>query len=91
MVKTATKPKKDNKKAELLKKLNKVVEEHIRPFLQSDGGDIDIIKLHDDGTLDVQLVGACGGCSSAAMTLTFGIQRILDEHFPDENIQINPL
>ncbi len=79
------------KKENLLKMINVVVEEQIRPFLHSDGGDMEIIELHDDGTLDVQLVGACGGCASAAMTLTFGIQRILDEQFPDENIQINPM
>lgn len=91
MAKTAVKTKKDDKKQELLKKLNQIVDEQIRPFLQADGGDMDIVELHADGTLDVQLVGACGGCSSAAMTLTFGIQRIIDENFPEENIQVNPI
>lgn len=79
------------KKTTLLAQINRVVEEQIRPFLHADGGDMEIIELHKDGTLDVQLVGACGGCASAAMTLTFGIQRILDEQFPEENIQLNPL
>lgn len=82
---------KKTKEQILLGKINLVVEEQIRPFLHADGGDMEIIELHKDGTLDVQLVGACGGCASAAMTLTFGIQRILDEQFPEENIQINPL
>lgn len=79
------------KQKELLIRLNKVVDEKIRPFLHADGGDMEIVELHEDGTLDIQLVGACGGCAAAGMTLTFGVQRIFDEEFPDDNIQINPL
>lgn len=82
-------PKKNNK--DLLKRINAVIEEKIRPFLQADGGDMDVIKLHDDGILDIQLVGACVGCPSSMMTLSFGVQRILDEEFPEDNIQINPI
>ena len=87
---TAQKTEKSSNK-ELLRQINTVIEEKIRPFLHADGGDMEVIKLHEDGVLDIQLVGACGSCPSAMMTLSFGVQQILDEHFPEANIQINPL
>jgi len=52
----------------------------IRPALQADGGDIRIVELHEDtGVLDVELLGACGGCPMSTMTLKAGIERILKD------------
>ncbi len=52
--------------------------EAIRPALQADGGDIRIVELHQDtGVIDVELLGACGGCPMSTMTLKAGIERIL--------------
>lgn len=54
--------------------------EAIRPALQSDGGDIRILSLDEEtGVLDVELLGACGGCPMSSMTLKAGIERILKD------------
>ena len=54
--------------------------EAIRPALQSDGGDIRVIGLDEEsGVLDVELLGACGGCPMSSMTLKAGIERILKD------------
>jgi len=50
--------------------------EYIRPALQADGGDLILLGV-DGGTVNLQLVGACGGCPMSTMTLTAGIERIL--------------
>ena len=54
----------------------------IRPAIQSDGGDIELVDVTADGVVSVRLLGACIGCPSAAMTLTFGIERSLKESIP---------
>jgi Fe-S cluster biogenesis protein NfuA len=55
--------------------------EYIRPALQADGGDLILLGV-DDGTVNLQLVGACGGCPMSTMTLTAGIERILKDRVP---------
>ena len=54
--------------------------ELIRPSLQADGGDVQLIEVQDDGTVVVELVGACKGCPMSQLTLANGIERILKEH-----------
>ena len=57
--------------------------EAIRPALQADGGDMRVIELDEDtGVLDVELLGACGGCPMSTMTLKAGIERILKDRVP---------
>ena len=56
--------------------------EYIRPALQADGGDLVLSGVDDDGTVNLQLVGACGGCPLSTMTLKAGIERILTERVP---------
>lgn len=80
-----------NNKKELLKQIKSVVNKKIRPHLQADGGDIKIISLEKDGTLKVELEGACQGCPGAMMTLQYGVQNILDEQFPKEKIKVTPV
>ncbi len=53
----------------------------IRPALQADGGDVELIDV-TDGTVKVRLQGACGSCPMATMTLRFGIERLLKERVP---------
>ncbi len=60
-----------------------VVLERIRPALQSDGGDIELIGVDASGKVRVRLLGACIGCPSSAMTLTMGVERNLKEHIPE--------
>lgn len=55
--------------------------EYIRPALQADGGDLILLGV-DEGTVNLQLVGACGGCPMSTMTLTAGIERILMDRVP---------
>jgi len=54
----------------------------IRPNLQADGGDVELIDVVD-GTVQVRLQGACHGCPMAAMTLQMGIERILKQQIPE--------
>ena len=64
--------------------LNEVKEvlEMIRPALQADGGDVELIEVSDDGIVKVKLVGACGHCPMSTMTLKMGIERTLKEKVP---------
>jgi Fe-S cluster biogenesis protein NfuA len=55
--------------------------EYIRPALQADGGDLILLGV-EEGTVNLQLVGACGGCPMSTMTLTAGIERILRDRVP---------
>lgn len=55
----------------------------VAPFLQQDGGDIELVS-YEDGTVNVRLVGACGTCPSSIATLQFGVERRLKEQFPAE-------
>jgi len=51
--------------------------EAVRPFLQADGGDVELVDVLDDGTVKVKLQGACGCCPMAQMTLKAGIEEHL--------------
>lgn len=55
--------------------------EYIRPAVQADGGDIVLLGV-EDGTVNLQMVGACGGCPLSMMTLKAGIERILKDRVP---------
>lgn len=55
----------------------------IRPNLQADGGDVDLVEVTEDGTVKVKLVGACQGCPMSQMTLKQGIQRYLQREIPE--------
>lgn len=61
----------------LLAKINDVINRKVRPFLQQDGGDIEVVDFRDDGMVLVKLQGACHGCPSAMQTLSFGVERAL--------------
>jgi Fe-S cluster biogenesis protein NfuA len=50
--------------------------EYVRPALQADGGDLVLLGV-DGGTVNLQMVGACGGCPMSMMTLKAGIERIM--------------
>ncbi|RME40150.1 MAG: NifU family protein [Planctomycetota bacterium] len=55
----------------------------LRPMVQSDGGDIELVDVDADGVVSVRLHGACIGCPSSDMTLTLGIERTLKEQVPE--------
>jgi Fe-S cluster biogenesis protein NfuA len=55
--------------------------ESIRPYLQADGGDVELVDV-EGGVVKVRLTGACGGCPMATMTLKGGIEATLKERIP---------
>ena len=55
----------------------------IRPAIQNDGGDLELLGVDDQGVVQVRFHGACVGCPSASMTLTHGVERILKEKVPE--------
>ncbi|HJX30321.1 MAG TPA: NifU family protein [Thermodesulfobacteriota bacterium] len=57
----------------------KKVLDQIRPSLQADGGDAELVDVSDQGVVKVKLTGACGSCPMSQMTLKQGIERILKE------------
>lgn len=55
----------------------------IRPAVQADGGDIELVSVQDDGVVQIRFHGACHGCPSSTMTLQMGIERNLREKVPE--------
>jgi Fe-S cluster biogenesis protein NfuA len=67
----------------LKEKVVKVVE-NLRPFLQADGGDIELVDVDEKtGEVQVRLQGACSGCPMAQVTLTQGVEARLKEELPE--------
>ncbi|MDI6605054.1 NifU family protein [Aceticella autotrophica] len=54
----------------------------LRPSLQADGGDVELVDVTSDGVVSVKLKGACGGCPFAMITLKEGIEKALKEEIP---------
>jgi Fe-S cluster biogenesis protein NfuA len=57
--------------------------EQIRPALQADGGDVELVEVTEDGVVRLRLKGACAGCPMATMTLKMGIERKLKQEIPE--------
>ncbi|MEE9152156.1 MAG: NifU family protein [Thermoplasmata archaeon] len=64
-------------------KIEKVIDEQIRPGLQMDGGDIELVDVGEDGVVKVRLKGACCGCPMSQLTLTMGVEKRLKEMIPE--------
>lgn len=73
---------------ELTTKVQEALDE-IRPFLQSDGGDISLISIEDGKVVNVQLEGACVGCSVNQMTLKSGVEMTIKKYAPQIEKVIN--
>lgn len=67
---------------QLYSDVEQVIEQHIRPFIESDGGMINLRKV-DNGIVYVSLAGACAGCPGATMTLKGGVEQILKMKIPE--------
>jgi Fe-S cluster biogenesis protein NfuA len=57
--------------------------DRIRPYLQNDGGDIDLIEITDDLTVKVRLTGACHGCPFSMQTLKAGVEQAIIQEVPE--------
>ncbi len=55
----------------------------IRPQLQADGGDVELVDVNEAGQVKVRLTGACGGCPMSQMTLKMGIEKFLKQQIPE--------
>jgi Fe-S cluster biogenesis protein NfuA len=55
----------------------------VRPSLQADGGDVELVDVDDGGVVKVRLTGACSGCPMSQMTLKMGIEKILKQNVPE--------
>ncbi|MEM7085348.1 MAG: NifU family protein [Bacteroidota bacterium] len=73
---------------ELFVKVEAALDE-IRPFLQSDGGDISLLSIDEGNVVRVQLEGACVGCSVNQMTLKSGVEMTIKKHAPQIERVIN--
>jgi Fe-S cluster biogenesis protein NfuA len=57
--------------------------ERVRPYLQSDGGDIDLLDITEDMTVKVKLTGACHGCPYSMQTLKAGVEQAIMKEVPE--------
>lgn len=73
----------DSKSDKSLRDRVAAVIDTLRPVVQSDGGDLELVDVDEDGVVSVRLHGACVGCPSAGMTLSLGIERNLKQQVPE--------
>lgn len=67
---------------DILEKINSAINE-VRPYLNADGGDVELVELTGDNTVKVRLTGACDGCPFSVMTLKAGIEQAIRKKFPE--------
>ena len=65
-----------------MKELVQKAIDKIRPNLQADGGDVELVDVSNEGVVSVKLTGACRGCPMSQMTLKMGIQKFLQKEVP---------
>jgi len=75
---------------EIKQKIKQKIDE-IKPMLQQDGGNVELVEITDDGVVKVRLTGACAHCVMSVMTLKMGIEGYLKKHVPEvksvENVE----
>jgi len=67
---------------DLKQRVARVLAEEVRPALQMDGGDVEVLGV-EDGVVRVRLHGTCGGCPSTVMAVIMGLERELRERLPE--------
>lgn len=75
-------------KQEIDQKVAEIIEQ-LRPYLQDDGGDIDLLEVTDDLTVKVHLQGACGACPHSLMTLKNGVEEAIKREIPEIKEVVN--
>ncbi len=55
----------------------------VRPALQADGGNVELVEVSPEGIVKVKLTGACGSCPMSQMTLKMGIERVIKQEVPE--------
>ncbi|GAA0874790.1 NifU family protein [Wandonia haliotis] len=69
-------------KTDIEKKVQAAIEQ-LRPHLHSDGGDMELVEITDDGIVRVQLLGACSDCNMSVMTLKAGLEEAVKKAVPE--------
>ena len=73
---------KEKKESKMKEKVEEAIKE-IRPSLQSDGGDVELVEVTEEGVVKVRLMGACSGCMMSQLTLKSGIEHYLKQQIPE--------
>lgn len=73
---------KEKKESKIKEKVDKALKD-IRPSLQADGGDVELVEITKKGVVKVRLIGACSGCMLSQITLKSGIERYLKQQVPE--------
>jgi Fe-S cluster biogenesis protein NfuA len=70
-------------RADLLARIERVLDEQVRPDLRADGGDIVLVGIDDDNIVQVRLTGACQGCSSSVITMSMRVEAAVKVAIPE--------
>jgi Fe-S cluster biogenesis protein NfuA len=70
-------------RADLLARIERVLDEQVRPDLRADGGDIVLVGIDDDNIVQVRLTGACQGCSSSVITMSMRVEAAVKAAIPE--------
>jgi len=68
---------------EILRRVERVLDEHVRPGLRKDGGDLELVGMDEDSIVQVRLLGACQGCTSSVITLTMFAEKAIKAEVPE--------
>lgn len=71
-------------KAKIIARVEKALDE-IRPYLQTDGGNVKVLDVNDDMVVSLELLGACGTCPMSVMTMKAGIEEAIKRQVPEIN------
>jgi len=63
-------------------RIEKILEENVRPFLAMEGGSVELVEITEDNVVKVRLTGACGGCPMAQLTLKSLVENALKSQIP---------
>lgn len=66
----------------IISEVHKLLEEYVAPAVAEHGGAVNFVS-YEDGRLTLEMSGACSGCAGSAMTLQYGIERLINEHIPE--------
>jgi len=69
-------------KASIIERVEKALDE-IRPYLQTDGGNVKVLDINDDMVVSLELLGACGSCPMSVMTMRAGIEEAIKRQVPE--------
>jgi len=68
---------------DLRNRIEAVLDEHVRPGLRADGGDVEVVGIDPDRIVQVRMKGACVGCPSSTITMTMGIESAIKARVPE--------